>query len=63
MDLGPTRKGALGISWSKPGVGFGELGFIIKEDGTIECDSETMGKKFVMEVLEAFVDSAKFREM
>lgn len=50
--------GGMVISWSKPGVGFGELSFSIR-NGEFVCDSETMGPTFIKEVLAALVDKAK----
>ncbi len=51
----------LDVSWGKPGVGFGTVTFVMKDDGILECESEAMGKKFVKEVMSALVDKAKFR--
>ena len=50
----------LEVSWSKPGVGFGTVTFIVRNNGTLECDSEAMSKKFVKEVMSALVDKAEF---
>lgn len=54
------NEGGVEIHWSKPGVGFGELVFVMK-NGKLECDSECMGRKFVQEVLLEFLDMSIFR--
>jgi hypothetical protein len=43
------------LTWQTQSAGFGELVFDTN-DGTLSCDSETMGKKFVKSVFNYFVD-------
>lgn len=52
------NKGGFKIAWSKPGIGFGELAFVTKNDDALECDSEGMSLKFIKEVLMALADFA-----
>lgn len=44
------------IDWSVASVGFGQLYFYTDENGTIHCESETMGKEFIKMVLCRMVD-------
>lgn len=55
------NEGGISIHWRKPGVGFGEIVFCMK-NGRLECDSETMGRKFAAEILKEFLDEAVFRD-
>ena len=54
------NNGGLRINWLA-NVGFGQLDIFMDEEGKLVVDSEYMGKEFVMEVLEALVDNAKWR--
>lgn len=51
----PFDKGFI-VAWSKPGFGFGELTFYIR-DNRVRCHSECTNKKFVKEVMDAFIES------
>lgn len=42
--------GGFEIAWSKPGIGFGQVSFAIKE-GQWTCDDEHMGRAFVNEII------------
>lgn len=53
------REGLIDIGWQTKSAGFGHLSFDNK-DGKIHCSSETMGRKFVKEVLNKLVDDAIF---
>lgn len=56
---GKKGQGGFVISWSAEGIGWGELTFSKKEDGTVVCDNEIMGAEFCKAVLSAFLDSTK----
>jgi hypothetical protein len=43
------------IRWAIKGFGFGSLTFVRRPDGSIECDDETLGRKFASECLAAFL--------
>ncbi len=49
------------FSWGKPGTGFGQLLFYIK-DGELLCDNECMSKEFIKERLCKMVDDCKTTE-
>ena len=55
------REGLIDIGWQTESAGFGHLSFDNK-DGKIHCSSETMGRKFVKEVLNELVDVAIFED-
>jgi hypothetical protein len=46
------------IEWDSNELGWGEIQFHVKKDGSLEIDSETMDKEFVKFVLESMVDGA-----
>lgn len=50
--------GGMVIRWQKPNCGFGEVTFFMK-DGQLHCDTESMTRRFVMQVLEKALASAK----
>jgi len=54
-EEGTNRKGFL-LTWQTQSAGFGELVFIMWEDGSLHCDSETMSKSFVKSVFNYLVD-------
>lgn len=47
------------INWSVPNFGFGEMSITAKDDGTIEIDTETLGKDFAKAILCDLVDRAE----
>ena len=53
------NEGGISIHWRKPGIGFGELAFFMK-DGKLNCKSETMPRAFAEEILKEFLDEAIF---
>ena len=55
------HEGLIDIGWQTKSAGFGHLSFNNK-DGKIHCSSETMGRKFVKEVLNKLVDQSIFEE-
>ena len=50
------------FSWAAK-IGFGEIVFAIKSDGTVHCDSENMGADFVKALLNHFVDGCEFAKV
>lgn len=50
------------FNWTAPGIGFGEIKVKLLSDGTLEVDSERLGKEFVKKALCAMIDSAKDRD-
>lgn len=46
------------LAWTKKGTGFGQIAFF-KKDGKIFCDTEEMGKEFVLEIFESFLNSCE----
>jgi len=55
------REGLIDVGWSTKSAGFGHLSFDNKA-GKIHCSSETMGRKFVKEVLNTLVDQSIFED-
>jgi hypothetical protein len=51
--------GPVSLSWSVPGVGFGQFSFKTKEDGTLVIDNELMSRDFIKHVLCMMVDQAE----
>ena len=51
------REGLIDIGWGTKSAGFGHLSFKNK-DGKIHCGNETMGRKFIKDVLNKLVDVA-----
>ena len=54
--------GECSIRWSRKGCGFGGFYFYYDEAGKLCCSSETMGPKFIKEILNAMVDEAIFKD-
>jgi hypothetical protein len=50
------------IEWESDELGWGEIQFHIKKDGSLKIDSETMDREFVKFVLESMVDGATLRD-
>ena len=59
IDEGEGRGPWFVITWSTVSGGFGETTFFFKNE-KLCCDSESMSKKFVKDVLCKLVDDAKF---
>ena len=53
------RQNAFKIKWGCEGIGFGELFFRVKEDGTTEIQTECMSDQFVHELFEYLISNAK----
>ncbi len=45
------ERGGFRVQWTADEVGFGELAFIMNEDGSIEIDDEAMSREFCQAVL------------
>ena len=62
--LGSTFKHDRGegfvIRWAIKGFGFGNLTFVRRPDGKVECDNECMSREFVQACMAAFVLRCKF---
>ena len=54
-----TREGLLGIEWEDDVLGWGGRIDIVINDNKVIIDSETLGREFVMKILEQVVDNAK----
>ena len=52
----------ISIFWENHEAEFGHIGIFSYKDGSIEIDSEHMGKKFVKKVFNELVNKAKLRE-
>lgn len=49
------------LEWGAKGMGFGELTFVQKLDGKIECETECMGREFVEQAIAALLKKVKMR--
>jgi hypothetical protein len=56
-EHGPGRAGFV-VSWGMPGTGFGELTFVLGEDGKLILETECMSKDFVKHILNKLIDDA-----
>ncbi len=63
-DDGTKYKAAQGfvLQWGEPGRGFGEITFSVKKDGSVELQTECMGREFVIDQLVKMVTNAKLEE-
>jgi|TARA_B100000929_G_scaffold93329_3_gene73262 hypothetical protein len=50
--------GGMRISWSTESAGFGDCDFWIK-DGKLRCGNERMGRKFILSVLQKFLEDCE----
>lgn len=56
---GEGNNGGFVLTWGVEKVGFGELSFCVKLDGTVVCDTECMGgQKWAQAVLAEFLRTA-----
>ncbi len=55
------NQGGFKLSWSKPGLGFGELMFYLK-GGKLHCKTEGLSRTFVREALIAISDIVELHE-
>jgi len=56
------NNGGFMISWGIKNFGFGTTTFVIKKDGTLECDSEACSREFVDKVLTELTKRATLRD-
>ena len=49
MNDSVELRGNIDISWSRNGVGFGQL-YFYEQDGQVFCSNEMMGKEFIKKV-------------
>lgn len=53
-----NNKGGFTIGWYSEDIGFGELTFVIENDGTLRCDNECMRDESCIKILKHFFESA-----
>lgn len=54
------NNGGFLLEWGAKAKGFGEISLVIQKDGKIKCDSEYMGRDFVLAALKELIRKAKF---
>lgn len=56
----PVNNTFADFTWTAKGIGFGYLRFYLGKDGIIHCDSESMNKQFIKNMLCKMVDDCVF---
>ena len=57
-----TNMGGFIVSYGAEGFGFGNLTFVIREDGSLTCDNEREDRDTVKYIMNCLVDRATFKD-